>query len=185
MTEQGIMSWLPTFNEKVLHLPEKISVNIALILALSIAGGRLLSGIIVNYIKWFFIVLVGLAGAALIIVLVLPQTDNLSVAPIEQLSDVPWIGFIFPLVGLFLAPIYPLMNSVVLGVTDRGLHSAMAGLLTFFSALGGTIGSRIVGYLFQSIGGSQAFYFALIPLTLLVVSLFFLYRQTQATALPK
>ena len=26
MTEQGIMSWLPTFNEKVLHLPEQDSI---------------------------------------------------------------------------------------------------------------------------------------------------------------
>lgn len=185
MTEQGIMSWLPTFNEKVLHLPEKISVNIALILALSIAGGRLLSGILVNYIKWLFIVFAGLLGAALIIVLVLPQTETLSIAPIESLRDVPWIGFVFPMVGLFLAPIYPLMNSVVLGVTDRSLHSAMAGLLTFFSALGGTIGSRIVGYLFESIGGSQAFYFALIPLALLVASLFLLYRQTNLPQAPK
>ncbi|MBS1935939.1 MAG: MFS transporter, partial [Bacteroidetes bacterium] len=40
MTEQGIMSWLPTFNQKVLHLKESISVNMAVILMLSIALGR-------------------------------------------------------------------------------------------------------------------------------------------------
>lgn len=177
MTEQGIMSWLPTFNERVLHLPEKISVNIALILALSIAAGRFFSGLLVNYVKWIFIVITGLVGAALIIVLILPQTNNLNLGPIQNLQDVPLIGYIFPLIGLFLAPIYPLMNSVVLGVTDRTLHSSMAGLLTFFSALGGTLGSRIVGYLFESIGGNQAFYFALIPLTLLVATLFMLYRR--------
>lgn len=180
MTEQGIMSWLPTFNERVLHLPEKISVNIALILALSIAAGRFFSGLLVNYVKWLFIVLAGLFGAALIILLVLPQTAGLEIGPIESLSDVPWIGFVFPMIGLFLAPVYPLMNSVVLGVTDRTLHSSMAGLLTFFSALGGTIGSRIVGYLFQSIGGNQAFYFALLPLALLVGTLWLLYRRASA-----
>ena len=35
MTEQGIMSWLPTFNQKVLLLPEKLSVTMAVILMLS------------------------------------------------------------------------------------------------------------------------------------------------------
>ena len=43
MTEQGIMSWLPTFNQKVLHLPEKTSVYMAIILMLSIALGRYIS----------------------------------------------------------------------------------------------------------------------------------------------
>jgi len=50
MTEQGIMSWLPVFNEKVLHLPEKISVTMAVILMLSIAGGRYVSSILVKKI---------------------------------------------------------------------------------------------------------------------------------------
>ena len=40
-------------------------------------------------------------------------------------------------------------------------------------------------YLFESIGGSQAFYFALIPLALLVASLFLLYRQTNLPQAPK
>jgi hypothetical protein len=33
MIEQGIMTWLPTFNDKVLHLPENISIMMASILA--------------------------------------------------------------------------------------------------------------------------------------------------------
>jgi hypothetical protein len=28
MIEQGIMTWLPTFNDKVLHLPENIRIMI-------------------------------------------------------------------------------------------------------------------------------------------------------------
>jgi fucose permease len=41
MIEQGIMTWLPTFNDKVLHLPENISIMMASILAISLAVGRL------------------------------------------------------------------------------------------------------------------------------------------------
>jgi MFS-type transporter involved in bile tolerance (Atg22 family) len=52
----------------------------------------------------------------------------------------------------------------------------VAGLLTFFSAVGGTCGSLIIAYLFQKIGGGKAFYFSLIPLTVLFVVLFFINR---------
>ena len=45
----------------------------------------------------------------------------------------------------------------------------MSGLIIIFSALGGTIGSRIVGELFENIGGASAFYFLLIPMGLLII----------------
>ena len=51
MIEQGIMSWLPTFNAKVLHLPENISIMMASILAISLAVGRLLAGVITKKIN--------------------------------------------------------------------------------------------------------------------------------------
>ena len=176
MTEQGIMSWLPVFNQKVLHLPEKISVTMAVILMLSIAGGRYVSSILVKRINWLILLLVCLVGAAVMVVLVLPQTSNLDVKEISSVSDVPVIAYVFPLIGFFLAPIYPLINSFVLSDTEKVFHSPMASLLTFFSAIGGTLGSRLVGYLFKNIGGNKAFYFSLIPLTVLIVCLFLFNR---------
>ena len=172
MTEQGIMSWLPVFNQKVLHLPEKISVTMAVILMLSIAGGRYVSSILVKKINWLVLLLFCLVGAALMVIVVLPYTSNLEVKAINSLSDVPVIAYVFPLIGFFLAPIYPLINSFVLSATEKIFHSPMASLLTFFSAIGGTLGSRLVGYLFKHIGGNKAFYFSLIPLSILVVCLF-------------
>jgi MFS transporter, FHS family, glucose/mannose:H+ symporter len=174
MTEQGIMSWLPTFNEKVLHLPEKTSVSMAVILMLSIAGGRYLSSVLIKKMSWLSMLLVCLVGAALMVLLVLPKTEGLAVTPINSMSDVPVIAYVFPLIGFFLAPIYPLINSIVLSGTEKTLHSPMASLLVFFSAIGGTLGSRLVGYLFQNIGGAKAFYFSLIPLAILVACLFVL-----------
>jgi MFS transporter, FHS family, glucose/mannose:H+ symporter len=176
MTEQGIMSWLPVFNEKVLHLPEKISVTMAVVLMLSIAGGRYVSSVLVKKINWLLLLLVCLVGAALMVIVVLPQTSNLEVKAINSLSDVPVIAYVFPLIGFFLAPIYPLINSFVLSDTEKVFHSPMASLLTFFSAIGGTLGSRLVGYLFKNIGGNKAFYFSLIPLAILVVCLFLFNR---------
>jgi len=69
-----------------------------------------------------------------------------------------------------------LVNSFVLSATEKMFHSPMASLLVFFSAIGGTLGSRLVGYLFKHIGGQRAFYFSLIPMTVLMVCLFFFYR---------
>lgn len=176
MTEQGIMSWLPTFNQKVLHLPEKTSIYMAVILMLSIALGRYISSLLVKRISWFLILSVCLVGAALIVLFVLPQTQDLKPKEIGSLSDVPVIAYVFPLIGFFLAPIYPLVNSFVLSATEKMFHSPMASLLVFFSAIGGTLGSRLVGYLFKNIGGQKAFYFSLIPMTILILCLFFFYR---------
>lgn len=176
MTEQGIMSWLPTFNQKVLHLKETISVNMTVILMLSIALGRYLSSQLVKKVSWFWILGGCLIGAALMVIFVLPMTTKLAPREINQLSDVPVIAYVFPLIGLFLAPIYPLVNSFVLSSTEKVYHSPMASLLVFFSAIGGTLGSRLVGYLFQHTGGDKAFYFSLAPMAILFLCLIFFAR---------
>jgi fucose permease len=177
MTEQGIMSWLPSFNEKALHLPEKTSIYMTAILMLSIALGRYLSSLLVKKISWFILLTVCLVCAGLIVLFVLPQTQKLAPGKIQSLSDVPVIAYVFPLIGLFLAPVYPLINSFVLSGTEKKYHSPMASLLVFFSAIGGTLGSRLVGYLFKHIGGQKAFYFSLFPLTILIGCLFIFYKM--------
>jgi fucose permease len=177
MIEQGIMSWLPSFNEKALHLPEKTSIYMTAILMLSIALGRYLSSLLVKKISWFILLTVCLVCAGLIVLFVLPQTQKLAPGKIQSLSDVPVIAYVFPLIGLFLAPVYPLINSFVLSGTEKKYHSPMASLLVFFSAIGGTLGSRLVGYLFKHIGGQKAFYFSLFPLTILIGCLFIFYKM--------
>jgi fucose permease len=178
MIEQGIMTWLPTFNDKVLHLPENISIMMASILAISLAAGRLLAGVITKSINWIWVLTFCIIMAMLLVVFVLPRTVGLEVKDINSLSDIPLMGFAFPLVGLFIAPIYPLLNSVVLSALPNRLHSSMTGLIVVFSALGGTLGSRVIGYLFKNEGPENAFYYTLIPMSLLLVSFFILKKLT-------
>ena len=178
MIEQGIMSWLPTFNSKVLHLPENISIMMASILAISLAVGRLAAGFLTKKINWIWILSACIIIAMLIVIFVLPKAVGLEVKTITSLSDIPLIGFAFPLVGLFIAPIYPLLNSVVLSALPKSLHSSMTGLIVVFSALGGTLGSRIIGYLFKNEGPENAFYYTLIPMALLLFSFFILKKLT-------
>ena len=171
MIEQGIMTWLPRFNEKIFQFSEKLSVQMAIIFALSLAAGRFIAGFLTKRIKWVYLVIICIVISAGILLLVLPNLDvkTESLVTIDSISNVPVLGFVLPLIGLFIAPIYPLLNSTVLSSLPKRLHSPMSGLIIIFSALGGTIGSRVVGELFESIGGSKAFYFLLIPMVLLIV----------------
>ena len=178
MIEQGIMTWLPSFNDKVLNLPENVSIMMASILAICLAVGRLLAGVLTRRINWIWVLTICTIFAMMLVVFVLPRTLNLNVGEINSLSDIPLIGFAFPIVGLFIAPIYPLLNSVVLSALPKKLHSPMTGLIVVFSALGGTIGSRIIGWLFKNQGPENAFYYTLIPMGLLLFSYFILKKLT-------
>lgn len=187
MIEQGIMTWLPRFNEKIFMFSEKLSVRMAVIFALSLALGRFVAGYLTKRISWVYLVIVCIVISGGILLFVLPQLkDNTTaIGEITSLSGVPFLGFILPLIGLFIAPIYPLLNSTVLSSLPKSLHSPMSGLIIIFSALGGTIGSRIVGELFESVGGANAFYFLLIPMGLLIVFVFLIDRMSKKkVALP-
>ena len=107
------------------------------------------------------------------------EIENFEVVEIESISNIPLIGFVFPLVGLFIAPIYPLLNSAILSVLPIKLHSSMTGLIVIFSALGGTLGSRIIGWLFKNVGANKAFYFILIPMGLLIIAFIVLNKLTK------
>jgi fucose permease len=73
--------------------------------------------------------------------------------------------------GMFLAPIYPIINSVVLSALPKHMQSSMSGLIVVFSALGGTTGSIITGNVFEHFDGQTAFYFSLIPMAILMLVL--------------
>jgi len=181
MIEQGIMTWLPTFNKKIFNFNSVLSVQMASILALSLALGRFVAGLLTKYINWVYLVIICVIVSGSILVYVLPQLqgDIESIGEISSLSQVPLLGFILPLIGLFIAPIYPLLNSTVLSSLPKSLHSPMSGLIIIFSALGGTIGSRIVGELFENIGGANAFYFLLIPMGLLIIFVLLIDRMSK------
>jgi MFS transporter, FHS family, glucose/mannose:H+ symporter len=183
MIEQGIMTWLPTFNKDVLKLSTNVSIMMASILAISLGIGRILAGELAKKFTSFTVLLACIVGAMLLVVVVLPQTTKLAPVAneISNFTYIPFLGFAFPLVGLFIAPIYPLLNSMVLSALPKNLHSPMTGLIVIFSALGGTLGSRIVGHMFKNYGAQNGFYFTLIPMAILLGLLFVLRNMIQKT----
>ena len=183
MVEQGIMTWLPTFNKEVLKLSTNVSIMLASIMAITSGLARMAAGSIIKKFSWHYVLLTCILSAMALVIFVLPKTVGLSTQPIENFSDIPLIAYAFPLVGLFIAPIYPLLNSTVLSALPQKLHSAMTGLIVIFSALGGTIGSRIVGYLFREYGPEKGFYFSLIPMVILILCLLMLKKLTEKKSL--
>lgn len=56
----------------------------------------------------------------------------------------------------------------------------MTGLIVVFSALGGTTGSIITGYVFENFSGQHAFYLSLVPISLIFISVIFFKKRTDA-----
>lgn len=179
LVEQGIGSWLPTFNRELLGLSAPMSVQAASIFAMALAAGRLGAGVVVRWIGTFPLLAICLVGMALLILVALPLAAARSGSGVTEWSRAPLATFVFPLIGLFMAPIYPALNSSILSAVPRSAQSAMVGLIVIFSALGGTTGSFIIGHVFAATGGSLAFYLLLAPIGGLALAIARL-RQTQA-----
>lgn len=187
LIEQGIGTWLPTFNQEVLGLPVHVSIQITSVFAVSLAVGRLLAGAVLRRVNWYPFLNVCLLLMAVLIVVSLPLAEKVPENSVTSVLHVPFAAMLFPLIGLLMAPIYPVLNSVMLSALPRYQHAPMTGLIVVFSALGGTTGSIITGLVFDKMGGQQAFFLSLIPIGLILITLFFFRRtskslETAATA---
>lgn len=180
LIEQGIGTWLPTFNNEVLHLPAQMSVQAASLFAACIALGRFGAGAVMARFDWYPVLNICLALLAALIILVLPLADGLRPGPIAGWGDAPVAAFLFPLIGFALAPIYPTIISVMLSAMPGRSHPPLMGLVVVFSALGGTTGSIITGALFAHLDGRTAFTLMLVPTAVLAGGLFLLRRRIRA-----
>ncbi|MEM8815463.1 MAG: MFS transporter [Pseudomonadota bacterium] len=181
LIEQSIMSWLPTFNSRILNLSPSLSIEMASILAAATALGRFVAGFVLQRFDWSRVLLGSLVCAAALVLVALPLAGGASAQPIATWSAAPLAAFVFPLIGFLLAPVYPAINSVILSSLPKRRHAAMAGLIVVFSALGGTSGSMLTGALFEVFGGKTAFYFSLLPIALMFVAVLAFKRLSEQT----
>ena len=181
LIEQSIGTWLPTFNNEILKLPAAMSVEVTSIFAACLAVGRLSAGVLMRRLSWYPVLNVCVLGMGATVLLALPLTHDVVADPHISWSTAPLATFLFPLIGLFMAPVYPGINSVMLSSLPKHQHSAMTGLLVIFSALGGTTGSLITGYVFGAFSGHTAFYLTLVPITMVLITLYFFKRAVDGT----
>ncbi|RDS84461.1 MFS transporter [Dyella monticola] len=178
LIEQSFSTWLPTFNNEILKLPNAMSIQLATILAGATAIGRIAAGQVLRRMRWYTLLNFCVLGMGLLVMLTLPLAQG-----VVQRAHVGWLNapaaaYLIPLIGVLMAPIYPVINSVALSSLPKPSHAAMTGLIVIFSALGGTLGSRITAIVFSRFDGIHAFYFSLVPMLLILITLFFFKRET-------
>jgi MFS transporter, FHS family, glucose/mannose:H+ symporter len=171
LIEQAVGTWLPTFNNEVLHLPAAMSVQAASIFAAALALGRFAAAAALTRIGWYPLLNLCVVVMAILVLVSLPLTRGITIDPTVGWLTAPLPVYILPMIGLFLAPIYPVINSVMLTALPKPDHAAATGLLVVFSALGGTTGSFITGQVFARFDGQTAFYMALLPMAILLIAL--------------
>jgi FHS family glucose/mannose:H+ symporter-like MFS transporter len=185
LIEQGLGTWMPTFNNEVLRLSPQLSVEIASVYALCLCAGRIGASIVLRRVSRFaFIIACTVAIAPLLIVALVATLNVGAGAIVERWSAVPPSVVILPLIGLLLAPIYPTMNSVVLSALPVDRQAGMTGLIVVFSAIGGTLGSFLTARIFAAFGGRIAVASVLVPVALLFGGLLLLRRLSHSAARP-
>lgn len=177
LVEQGINTWLPTFNNEILHLPTVTSVQLASLFAAATAVGRLGAGCALRALPWHVLLAACIVATGTLVLLALPMARGVATPVQPGWWNAPLVAFVFPLIGLFLAPIYPMINSAILSALPKNRHAAMTGLSVVFSAMGGSTGSYLTGRAFAHFGGETAFYLSLLPLGLLLVAILLMRRK--------
>ncbi len=184
LIEQSFGTWLPTFNNEILKLPNAMSIQFASILAGMTALGRIGAGIVLKRVRWYVLLNICVVGMGALVVVVLPLARGVIAREDIGWFNAPIAAYLIPLLGLLMAPIYPVINSVALSSLPKPMHAAMTGLIVVFSALGGTLGSYITARVFASFDGIHAFYFSLVPMGLVLIALFFFKRETDRAGMP-
>jgi fucose permease len=170
-TEQIFNSWLPTFYKNELKTDSFFALQSSAFLALFSFIGRILASKAVTkfeILKYYFFCLV---FSILLIILSYLIGYNNSITTNLLL-------FLFPLIGIFISPLYPLINSKFLSNFPNSLVSKIVSMIILFTSLGGSIGSLSASFIFEKKLGQYYFLFASFPLILILLfSLLLFYKK--------
>jgi len=147
-TEAAIYVWMPTLFEKYegnLTLWVGYSLPIFFILR---AVGRFMAIWILSKISWSTAML--LFSGVIFICYIFSMTLGLDFAVV-----------LLPLTGLFMAMIYPTLNSKGISCFPKHQHGAVAGLILFFTAVAATIGPLVMAAFSDLMGGEAKYGFYL------------------------
>ncbi|MEZ4985879.1 MAG: MFS transporter [Saprospiraceae bacterium] len=181
LIEQSFQTWMPTFYKDVLKLPASMSIQAGAVLAGAFAIGRFTAGVVLRRIHWLKVVLGSLVLSAVCVTLVISLSKGVVAAEGTTWMNAPLAAWLFPVMGIFLATIYPAINSLILSALPKHQHAAMSGLIVVFSALGGTTGSIITGNIFHYLDGATAFSLSVIPMGILALLLVLFNSQIKST----
>ncbi len=173
--EQGFNSWLPTFYRNNLKVNSFYSLQSTAFLALFSFLGRYLTSRLIVHFQWkkylFFCL------AALLFIMMAAQ---LLMADVSRYLNLLMI--IFPLLGLFLSPLYPLYNSKFLATTGKEKVNFFVSVIVVFSSLGSSFGSLAMSYIFHYSADTYFIIFSLLPLIMIILLTLFFTKLTSITS---
>jgi fucose permease len=137
--ECSIYVWLPTYLAGDPLLSPAIAGWAVPVFFLLRAGGRFLGARLLERLSWT-IVLVLCSGAILLCFGAAVIGGRMAAA------------ITLPLSGLFMAPIYPTLNSKGISCFPRTEHGAAAGVILFFTCLGAALGPLLMGAVSDAMG---------------------------------
>ncbi|AZA76302.1 MFS transporter [Chryseobacterium sp. G0186] len=139
--EQGFNSWLPSFYKNHLKVNSFFALQATSFLSLfSYAGRTITANVIRRFsLSGYYITCISLIIALLLIILGVQYFDS---------EDSRLILFLFPVVGLFLSPLYPVINSKMIAQVNKEKINLFTSLIVIFSSLGSSVSSIIMALLF-------------------------------------
>ncbi|MGH1516725.1 MFS transporter [Chryseobacterium sp. JK1] len=139
--EQGFNSWLPSFYKNHLKVNSFFALQAASFLSLfSYAGRTITANIIRKFsLPGYYITCMVLIIALLMTIVGIQYFDSQDSQPLL---------FLFPVIGLFLSPLYPVINSKMIAQVDKEKINLFTSLIVIFSSLGSSISSIIMAILF-------------------------------------
>lgn len=139
--EQGFNSWLPSFYKNHLKVNSFFALQATSFLSLFSYVGRTVTA---NIIRKFSLPGYYVACISFIIILLI------AIVGIQYFDseDSKLILFLFPVIGLFLSPLYPVINSRMIAQVDKEKINLFTSLIVIFSSLGSSVSSIIMAVLF-------------------------------------
>lgn len=141
--EQSFNSWLPSFYKNHLKVNSFFALQASSFLALFSYIGRMITANIIQRfsLSKYYILCLSLIVMVLIIIIGIQFTDA---------DDSKTLLFLFPVIGLFLSPLYPVINSKMIAMVDKSKANLFTSLIVIFSSLGSSVSSIVMALLFAN-----------------------------------
>lgn len=140
--EQGFNSWLPSFYKNHLKVNSFFALQATSFLAVFSYVGRTITANIIRRfsLPGYYLSCMAFIISLLVIIVGVQYFDS---------ADSKVILFLFPVIGLFLSPLYPVINSKMIAQMDKEKVNLFTSLIVIFSSLGSSVSSIIMAVLFE------------------------------------
>lgn len=160
MMEQCFNSWLPTFYKNNLNANSFFALQSSAFLGMFSFLGRYITSKVITRVSWFWYIL-----SCLLILIILLLLAQLLVSNVKQNL---WIlMLVFPVLGLFTAPLYPLYNSRLLMHTEKHKINILVSVIVVFSSLGSSLGSLGMSLIFEKNYHEYFLFFTSLPVIII------------------